>query len=308
MISNCCLIAIFCASIVAAGTPHAATNEARSSAVSITAEVDRHSVALDGEAVLTVEVVWKGSADRYLFGWPKTPRTHHLSIVGSGRSAEAWVDDDGSHARQEFTYVLQPTDLGEASIGGTRLTFWSADDTLSAGQVLTTLPIELQITAPSDPPRRIPLDVLALALVVVAGIVAWRYRAARQARATAETQHAPDTSSELLAALARARSDGDVPAFYDAALAAVRSFAQERLGIDAARMGAADLARAIELSQTEPHESASVSSDVVAAVKDLLEQTDRRRYAPSRPEPWQLDSVEKTIESLLAGAGEADAE
>ena len=175
------LAAILCA-VVSAIHGASGTSDTSSSAVQLTAQVDRHSAPLDQSIELTVAVTWEGPADRYHFGWPETPRTYRLSIVGSRRSAGSWVDETGAHARQEFTYILRPTDLGEASIGGVRLSYWAAADTGGSGQTLTTLPITVEVTPPAEPIRRAWGDLFIAVAVAAVGFLAWRYGIRRRRR------------------------------------------------------------------------------------------------------------------------------
>ena len=266
-----------------------------SSSVQLAALVDRHTVPLDQSIELAVTVTWEGQADRYRFGWPETPQTHRLSIVGSRRSAGSWVDDAGQHARQEFTYILRPTDLGEASIGGVRLTYWAATDTGGQGQTLMTLPIKVVVTPPSEPVRRSWGDLFVVVAVAAAGFLLWRYALRRRSRSAEAPTDAVDVGAELVAALRKARVDGDARVFYDAALIALRHGAQKRWGISAERMGARELMDALDRAAATDAEP----DELIARVRELLAQIDRRRFAPSRPEEWELDRVEQVIAALV---------
>jgi hypothetical protein len=285
-------LAIMAWSQAAAAVPSAETGT-----VELSAQVDRHTVPLDGDVQLTVEVTWTGGADRYRFGWPETPRTYHLAIAGSKRSAESWVDDDGTHARQAFVYVLQPTDLGEASIGGVRLTYWAAGDTASAGRTLQTMPVKLKVTAPAEPPRGVSAEVVAFFVLLAAGLGVWRYRARKSTREQPPAE--PGEGAGLLTTLRKARADGDVPAFYDAALAVVRYGVEDRFGIGAGRMTALELAAAVGEVSDDIVEREGLSGDDVLRLRELLEQIDRRRFAPTRTESWELDSAMEIATKLL---------
>lgn len=274
---------------------------ADSHAVQLTAQVDRHSVPLDEVARLTVAVEWTGPADLYRFGWPETPQTYRLSIVGSRRGSRSWVDEEGEHSRQEFTYILQPTETGKASVGAAQLTYWSAADTAQPGRTLMTMPISLEIVPPARRRWRIAWGDIALSAGVIGlvGCAVWWLRIRpRKARAKAKPSPPPppDPFAESLAALARARAENDVPEFYGKLLQVVRLALARRLNRSTASMGAEELLPLLE--------ETGWPEEQTAPVRTLLRQIDRRRFAPSHPEAWELEEAETTTRKLAALAAE----
>ena len=123
---------------------------APATSLTISAEVDRNSVALDGVVNLTVAVEWTGSADRYRFVWPETPGTFLFDISGSRRSARSWVDEAGEHARQGFTFVLRPARMGAGRVDPISVTYIDVADTTAGPQTLLTQAIGIEITPPAE--------------------------------------------------------------------------------------------------------------------------------------------------------------
>lgn len=269
-----------------------AVNAARSG-VSLTASVDRHTVPLDETAVLTVLAEWEGRGDRYRFGWPETPEVHRFSIVGSRRGNRSWVDDAGEHAQQEFAYILKPGELGKAAVGAVRLTYWDADDTARAGTTLMTLPITLDIVRPARSERRIPWRDLGVTVFVLGGIAVsvWWLRLRRSSR----PEPAPEVTEaaelqEHLHRLSRIRTEGDASQFYDEAVVIVRMSLQRALDERLTGKGTDELIRLVEKTDWPDDEQASLIA--------LLTKADRRRFAPARPEAWELAQDEAAIRKV----------
>lgn len=276
-------------------TVQAQATPANASDVSLTAFVDRQAFPLNETALLTVLVEWEGPADRYRFGWPETPGTRRVSIVGSKRGSHSWVDDAGEHSRQEFTYILRPEEIGKAGVGAVRLTYWDTADTARTQTTLMTLPISLEVLGPSRASGSLPwgdLGIAATTLAVV-GLTIWWLRFHRTGRTAQTAEPATlgiDPLDEHLEALARARNDGDVARFYDEVVAVVRIGLGRTLNEPMTGLGTDDLVRLLE--------KPGWPDEIVTSLRGLLEKADRKRFAPSRPEEQELVEDEAVVRKV----------
>lgn len=281
---------------LATAAPSAWAAKAPTGEVTLTARTDRRTVPVDETATLTVAVEWRGAADRYRFGWPEAPQTYRLSIVGSKRGSRSWIDDEGQHSRQEFSFILEPQVVGKASVGGIRLTYWDTADTSRGGATLTTMPISLEVVPSARSEGRIPWADVGIALAVTAsvGVAVWWLRSRRRSYHCAPVQGTPplpDELDETLAGLCRARERRDVPEFYGEAMKAVRLALRRALTVETARLTSDELTA--RLSET------GWSSEVQSSLRELLERIDRRRFAPFQPEESEWDETEQTVRRLV---------
>lgn len=268
--------------------------------VTLTTRVDRSTVPIDETAKYIVTVAWDGAADRYRFGWPQAPKAYHLSIVGSKRSSRSWVDSTGQHSEQEFTYLLEPEETGTASLGAVLLTYWDAADTAadSDGHTLTSAPISITIVPSRKHSFGGSWQDTGITVVVLAGVllsVLWvRRRRKQRERASDEPATAePDELDLLIAELPELRKQDDIPGFYAKALAIIRTaFVRDTGDTTIAHAGPDEISERLDTT--------SWPDDVKTGLRSLLAKIDRRRFAPSHPEAWELQETERLIERLHA--------
>jgi hypothetical protein len=131
-------------------------------------------------------------------------------------------------------------------------------------------------------------------VLAAAGLGIWWLRVRGRTGRRAARSAAPPVPDELdgrMRMLARARADGDATQFYDEAVAVVRIVLARRLGEPVAGKGTDDLVGLLEKT--------GWPEDATASLRLLLEKADRRRFAPSRPEAWELAQDEATVRGVL---------
>jgi len=303
-VSRCAVAAtavLAAAALFAAKSARADTPDVR-----LVAKLDRREVPLDGTAHLVVTATWDGPADRYRLGWPEMAHAANLIIADGRRATSSWADDAGQHARCEFAYALRPKAVGIASVGAVCLRVQSAADpqieadTSVAGTALIASPPPLRVTSPRAGGR--PWEdrggpILLAAGAGLAGMYVW-WTYARRRRRTEPEQ--PPLGDEVLAgyldALRRARIAGDGTGFYDAARAAVRHLLAGYLGIPVEHMDSAEVDEAVQ--------EVALADEQREALLDLLEEIDRRRFSPVRPDAPELERVETAVRHLAAQLSE----
>ena len=275
----------------AASAPAAAPT---ASSLTISAEADRNTVPLDGLVNLTVAVEWTGSADRYRFVWPETPGTFLFDISGSRRSARSWVDEAGEHALQGFTFVLRPARVGAGRVDPISVTYIDVADTTAGPRTLLTQAISIEITPPAEQGYFGWKDVvfIALGVVVLALVVLAVMRLRPKREPEAEAPPPADDLDEHVAAMERARADKDVGKFYGEVLQLVRLLLAKSLGVQTGGKGPSEL---VALLKDLPEEIQAEED----SLRRMLEEMDRRRFAPSQCEDWELDQAQRVIHNLM---------
>ncbi len=94
--------------------------------------------------------------------------------------------------------------------------------------------------------------------------------------------------------MSAARREKDVPGFYRAVLGAARLIIGRAIDEDRSEAGTDTLVADLEAMPDE----GSIDEQDRERLKKLLTLADRRRFAPSEPQEWELDEAESVIRNL----------
>lgn len=86
--------------------------------ISLSAVIERTETPLNAPVAMTVIMSWEGKTDRYRIGPFENPVLTNLEVVGSRSSARSELRDGKVFAVKEYTFTLQPLELGMGYIGG----------------------------------------------------------------------------------------------------------------------------------------------------------------------------------------------
>ena len=289
------IVAVLAALLTGFGMVSAQTAPAPSgAALSISAETDRNSVPLNETLNLVVAIEWTGSADRYRFVWPETPGTLNLDISGSRRGARSWVDAAGEHSRQEFTFILRPSRTGAGRVDPISVTYIDMADTTAGARTLITHAISVEITPPEEAGYFGWMDVAFIggAVVVLGAVVVVVVRLRKKPEPEPDLLEQTNVLDEHIDALKSARAERDIGGFYGEILQLIRLLLARALSVETAGKGPTDL---VEMLRKLPEEL-STEED---SLRRMLQEIDRRRFAPAQCEDWELDQAQRIIENLI---------
>jgi hypothetical protein len=270
--------------------------------------VDPPEVPLNRTVRFTVRLKWTGARGQVEVRDVEQPFCTGLKVVSSSQANR--TENDGSGpvgsatpspqvAVQEITFILQPEELGLATIKplGVKYRFTATGNE----QTLYTTRQTVQVVDPvrEGPPRNwllggLLIGVGLLLLAAIGGILA---RQRRAAQTPPEEAREPTPAERARAALEEAkdlRIAGRVKDYHALLAATVRQFLAERYGLPAREQPTEPL-----LSSLEAADPPGLTPERLARVREVLEACDLVKFAGAVPDGAALERVWQQARELM---------
>ena len=173
----------------------AGTDSLQAPEIRLTARLDKTQVPLNRTVRLTITLRWQGPLDRYEVAEIEDPVVRNLKIVGTGSANRVGTENGQPVAIKEYTYDLQPQELGMGYVEGMAVLY--TDTVTGKSHRLVTQRLQVEAVDPVPEPGQGPPWVLigsAVFAVVAGGAAGWYV--VRRRRSKPQEPVAPQVSLE----------------------------------------------------------------------------------------------------------------
>ncbi|MBN1543404.1 hypothetical protein JW992_14790, partial [candidate division KSB1 bacterium] len=142
----------------------------------LTAFLDRSETPLNRTVELTLRLEWYGELDRYEVYTFDNPLLENLKIISNSSANRVSRVEGKTRSVQDFTYRLQPTNLGMGYVEGMIVRYRDLQEERDFR--LTTNRLQVKIVDPIPEPRSKTrlVGLILIFLLIAVGVLGWIYR------------------------------------------------------------------------------------------------------------------------------------
>lgn len=263
--------------------------------IEISANIEETQVPLNRTTRLFVTLSWIGDADRYSITNFDNPALTNFDIVGTSTVNRSEVIDSQPHVFKDYTYTLQPRDLGMGYVEGVIVK--CRDMVLERDENLVTQRISIEITDPiPDPTSSTPMWTYAVIFVVIAGLAVIFFLWLKKRREAKEELDVapPPPIEELYLDMLRLEIRLEVPNLtedFSSLSKLVRRYLTERFHIKALEDTTEKLLEELKVTELEEHQANSI--------KEILTRCDEIKFSAIEGTPEELNRFYTLFEGIL---------
>ena len=260
--------------------------------ISLSAVIERVETPLNVPVTMTVILSWEGKTDRYRIGPFENPVLTNLEVVGSRSSARSELRDGKVFAVKEFTFSLQPVELGMGYIDGIIIEY--TDTMTGAKDYLITQRMSVK-GLPPEYTKDYSLLLTGIGLLAVAGfiiVLIFFMRRRRQERKVIEIQ--PDLiENTIIERLKNVHSQNNLSFSQklDEVVAEFRHFLIKKFDIPQDRKSDALIIETISES--------GVEESIIAKIHTIFEQAEQVRFSGKDIKNDDFELIYGAVESCV---------
>lgn len=254
--------------------------------ISISAEVNRASIAFEDKDTLTVSLTWVGGPFQYTVDDFPMPTLEKFEILGSSSQVTSRPEPsrpEGEVTTRTFRYVLSPADYGTGIVNPLNLT--ATNRTTGEKQELKTGRLTVEIARPlplerkSSPAAMVIVAVAVVFVLGVAGYIVSRQRAARARAAASVPQEKPYVDA-LMDIKKETVADGKL--FYSRLYRLLVQFLEKERRLAVAGKTGEEVLTLVERLESEPEKT---------ALGGWLTRALEVKYRPDPPPPAEIEDA-----------------
>ncbi len=293
--------------LVALWLPSGARGQAKADSLSapeirLTATLNKTRVPLNRTVRLTITLRWQGALDRYEVAEIEDPVVRNLKIVGTGSANRVDTQNGRPVAVKEYTYDLQPQELGMGYVEGMAVLY--TDTVTGKSYRLVTQRLQVEATDPVPEPGQrsqwwLGL-VVVVALVAAGGVVGWTVL--RRRSREPEEPAAPEVSLEekVLEDLRQTvdvhRPDLPLPRAYADLSRLARRYLGEKFKLPGLELTTDELLASLR--------EKTLDDRLISQVEEVLRTCDRVKFSGSSGDRAEFERLYGIVELWLVRPAE----
>jgi hypothetical protein len=261
--------------------------------IQIKGELSAETIPQNDSLVFTVRIVLRGNPDDYAISDPGNPSVANLSLIATSQGNRTESDTEGVRLIKEYRYTYKPETIGMAYINPFRIQYIYVPNGVNRN--IATSRLEIKITDPILPKKRVKIWPYIIGIVILAGataVIVSRIRSKKIAEAETENVRSPEEIARESMRKAK-KTATDNPENLIGALSRILTiYITNKYGIDARSMSDEKVVEALEMKGVPPA--------ILKNIGKSLDIADKVRFAAMSANTGDADIVELGIESLIA--------
>ena len=267
--------------------------------IHLSTEIDRTETPMNVPVFLTVILSWEGKPDRYIIGTFENPVLANLEIIGSQSTTRTEVRAGKVFTIKEFTYTLQPIELGMGYIDAMNIEY--TDNMAGTKDHLLTQRMSIKGLPPVYE-TGFNFVVMAAWLLLLAGMLIGLFlvvRRRKNVRKPLEIQRAPieDSVVERMKTV-HAQNNLTFRQKLDEVVTDFRNFLLQKFKIP-------DDCKTDELI-VKTIRGADVDEEIIAQVQTIFERAEQLRFSGKEVKDDDFELLYGAVESCVASCGTVD--